>query len=75
MILDNFEPSEAFPYKPPTDEIKYKYAHIFKITDPLPSRFCKLVFDKVVSLLLLIFSLPILILLKISYVIEGFFIP
>lgn len=69
------EPSEAFPYTPPTDEIMAKYAHIFEITDPLPVRFSKLAFDKIFALVLLIFSLPILILLKIAYLIEGILIP
>ncbi|MDC0166178.1 sugar transferase [Gammaproteobacteria bacterium] len=68
------EPTEAFPYTPPTDEIKAKYAHIFEINEPLPPRFFKLGFDKLVAALLLTFSLPILLLLKIAYVIEGIYI-
>ena len=69
------EPTVAFPYTPPTDEIKLKYAHIFEINDPLSPRFFKLAFDKLVSAVLLAFSLPILLLLKIAYVIEGILIP
>ena len=69
------EPNESFPYTPPTDEIKAKYAHIFEITEPLPSRFFKLAFDKLAAIILLVFSLPILLLLKIAYVLEGFLIP
>ena len=69
------DPTEAFPYTPPTDEIKDKYSHIFMINDPLPQRFFKLAFDKIVASLLLGFSLPILFLLKIAYVIEGILIP
>ena len=42
------EPSEAFPYLPPSDEIK-KYAHIFKIDKPLRPRIIKLVFDKLIA--------------------------
>jgi lipopolysaccharide/colanic/teichoic acid biosynthesis glycosyltransferase len=72
---DYKEPSEAFPYKPPSDEIKEKYSHIFEIKKPLPPRLLKLAFDKMVSLTLLTFSLPILMTLKIAYVIEGFLIP
>lgn len=68
------EPTEAFPYTPPTDEIKARYAHIFEITEPLPERFFKLVFDKLVATVLLAFSLPILALLKIAYLIEGILI-
>jgi lipopolysaccharide/colanic/teichoic acid biosynthesis glycosyltransferase len=69
------EPTEAFPYTPPTDEIKTKYAHIFEITEPLPSRFLKTLFDKVIALILLSISLPILLLLKVACVIEGILIP
>ena len=69
------EPIEAFPYTPPTDEIKMKYSHIFEITEPLPQRFFKLAFDKVASAVLLAFSLPVLCALKFAYVIEGFLIP
>ena len=69
------EPTEAFPYTPPTDEIKDKYAHIFDINEPLPPRFFKLAFDKLFAAVLLAFSLPILLLLKIAYVIEGILIP
>ena len=66
------EPTEAFPYTPPSDEIKVKYSHIFEIKKPLPPRLLKLAFDKILSLILLAFSLPILMILKIAYVIEGF---
>ena len=69
------EPSEAFPYTPPTDEIKARYAHIFEISDPLPPRFFKLAFDKVLAVALLVFALPILMLLKFGYVIEGILVP
>ena len=69
------EPKQAFPYTPPTDEIKIKYSNIFKINKPLPPRFLKLAFDKAVSLILLILTLPILMILKIAYIIEGNLIP
>jgi len=69
------EPKEAFPYKPPTDEVRQKYQHIFEIDKPLPERLFKLTFDKVVGGLLLIAAAPILLLLKIAYVIEGWLIP
>lgn len=72
---DQKEPLEAFPYTPPTDEIKTQYAHIFEFSDPLPARFFKTVFDKLVALVLLTFSLPILLSLKIAYVIEGVLMP
>jgi lipopolysaccharide/colanic/teichoic acid biosynthesis glycosyltransferase len=69
------EPHEAFPYKPPTEEIKQKYRHIFELKEPLPPRFFKTAFDKLVALVLLTISAPILLLLKIAYVIEGWLIP
>ena len=39
------EPTEAFPYTPPTDEMMLKYANIFELSAPLPKRFLKLFFD------------------------------
>lgn len=72
---NNIEPSEAFPYKPPTDEIKTKYAHIFDIKKPLPQRFFKLAFDKLLSFIFILFSLPILLILKVAYIFEGILIP
>jgi len=69
------EPNEAFPYTPPTDEIKSKYAHILEIKEPLSPRFFKLVFDKLTALVLLTFSMPILFALKIAYIIEGIIMP
>jgi len=69
------EPKEAFPYKPPTDEIKQRYQHIFELKGPLPLRFFKVAFDKLVALVLLTISVPILFLLKVAYVIEGWLIP
>lgn len=71
----NGEPKEAFPYKAPDDYIKEKYAHVFDLKEPLPDRIPKLLFDKVVALVLLLISAPILLLIKIAYVIEGVLIP
>ena len=74
-MADYQEPTEAFPYKPPTYDIKAEYAHIFALEDRLPSRFFKSFFDKILGFILLSISLPILLLLKIAYVIEGILIP
>ena len=68
-------PLEAFPYKPPTEEIKEKYQHLFALEKRLPSRFYKILFDKIFAFILLSLSVPILLLLKIAYVIEGILIP
>jgi len=32
-MTDKPEPEEAFPYKPPSDEPKEKYAHIFELEE------------------------------------------
>jgi lipopolysaccharide/colanic/teichoic acid biosynthesis glycosyltransferase len=69
------EPKEAFPYEPPTQATLTAYPHIFKLTEPLPSRFFKVLFDKIVSIILLVFSAPILLLIKIAFLIEGSLIP
>lgn len=69
------EPTEAFPYQPPTDDIKAEFAHIFNLEERLPLRFSKTLFDKVLGLVLLLVSAPILLLLKMAYVIEGMLIP
>ena len=73
--LNNLEPSEAFPYKPPTQEILQKYRHLFNLSDPLPRRYSKIAFDKVVSIIFLLISAPIFLILKIAFLIEGWFIP
>ena len=75
MTLQTIEPTQAFPYKPPTDEIKARYAHIFKLTDPLPPRFFKSAFDKLVAAVLLLVSAPVFVVIKLAYLIEGWLIP
>ena len=69
------EPKEAFPYKPPSKELYQRYSHLFDLKSPLPQRVLKGLFDKLIATVLIFFSLPILVLLKLAYVIEGFFIP
>lgn len=73
--MSSYEPKEAFPYTPPSNEILEKYAHIFEIKDELPINFFKNIFDKFLSIIFLIPTIPILIILKIIYVIEGILIP
>jgi hypothetical protein len=74
-MKNQIEPKEAFPYKAPTADIKQRYAHVFEINKPLPPRFFKSVFDKIVALVLLTIAAPILLILKIAYVLEGWLIP
>ena len=69
------EPKQAFPYKPPTDFVRKEYKHIFELTEPLKIRKVKLIFDKFISLFLILLTLPLLLLLKIGFIIEGIFIP
>lgn len=73
--MNQNEPKEAFPYTPPSDEIKQKYHHIFDIKEPLPSRLFKNIFDKCISIFVLIISIPVLFSMKVAYLIEGFIIP
>ena len=69
------EPTKAFPYKPPTIEIKRKYSYIFINQFLLQNRYLKLVFDKLIALLFLLATLPIIIFLKIAFILEGLIIP
>lgn len=71
----NSEPKEAFPYKPPTPEIRERYAHVFEIDEPLKPRLSKLCFDKLAAATILVAAAPVLGLVKIAYLIEGWLIP
>lgn len=75
MMNVNSEPIEAFPYTPPTEEIKEKYREIFELNQPIKIRFLKLVFDKLVAMILLILFSPAIITLVIFNFIEGILIP
>lgn len=65
------EPKEAFPYKPPSKKILQNYHHIFELKKELSPRFFKSTFDKLIALILLTIAAPILLLLKVAYLIEG----
>lgn len=69
------EPEEAFPYLPPSDDLREKYADIFALVNPIPQRLDKLIFDKVISLLVIVFASPILFILWVAYKIEGIIDP
>jgi lipopolysaccharide/colanic/teichoic acid biosynthesis glycosyltransferase len=69
------EPEQAFPYKPPSSEIRAQYRHIFELKDPLPPRFFKVAFDKTIALIFLAVAAPVLLLLKCAYLVEGWLIP
>jgi lipopolysaccharide/colanic/teichoic acid biosynthesis glycosyltransferase len=74
-MKDNLEPKEAFPYRPPTDELKERYKEIFALKYPLPTRLSKTIFDKVIAMLMLLLAAPVLLVLKIAYLMEGLLIP
>ena len=69
------EPEEAFPYKPPDDNLKKKYQHIFALNQPLEEKTLKLLFDKVVAASALLLASPIFAVLYFAYLIEGLIIP
>jgi len=69
------EPKGAFPYKPPSKEVLKTYAYIFKLKKPIPPSILKIIFDKLLASICLTLSLPIFLILKVAYVIEGFLIP
>ena len=69
------EPQKAFPYKPPTIEIKRKYSYIFDEQFSVKQKYSKLIFDKVLAFIFLVITSPIIILLKLAFIIEGLLIP
>ena len=73
ITLTKTEPSDAFPYKAPYEAVKIKYTYIFSIDYALPQKFLKLFFDKLVALFFILLTSPILLLLKIGFLVEGLF--
>ena len=76
MIANNStEPPEAFPYRAPNSEILDRYGYIFDIKSPINPPLSKIIFDKVCASIFLIVSIPIFVILKVAYLIEGWAIP
>lgn len=73
MSSDQIE--KAFPYKPPSDAIRNNFRHIFNIRDPLAERMSKRLFDIFFGTSLFVLTLPILLILKLAYLIEGMILP
>lgn len=73
--MQSEEPKEAFPYKPPTEEIKKKYHELFSVSDPKGVPLPKLVFDKLVAFFILLCCLPVILFLLLFNFFEGLFIP
>lgn len=69
------EPKEAFPYTPPTEEIKEQFSEMFELKEPIDVPFPKLIFDKLAALFFLIVTSPILLALLIMNWVEGILIP
>ena len=66
---------KAFPYRPPSEEIKKKYSDIFSLESPLKDRPLKLVFDKVVSALVIVALSPVFLCIFTAYLIDGLVHP
>jgi len=75
LMKKNSEPKEAFPYRPPSQELINTYPHIFDLKNTLPPRFFKLLFDKSVAIFFILLSAPIFLLLKFAFLIEGWLYP
>ena len=73
--MEKNEPSQAFPYQPPTEAIRSEYAELFHIQGALPDRIGKIIFDKALAFTLIALALPVLLLIKVMYVIEGWLVP
>ena len=74
-MINPHEPEEAFPYKPPGDNLKKKYQHIFALNQPLEDKLLKLLFDKMVAASALLLASPIFSVVYLAYLIEGLMIP
>jgi lipopolysaccharide/colanic/teichoic acid biosynthesis glycosyltransferase len=61
---------KAFPYRPPAEKIREKYAHIFALEGPLRDRPLKLLFDKVVAVLALVLLSPLFLIIFAAYIVE-----
>ena len=62
---------KAFPYRPPTKEIKSEYSQYFRPDYTPRTRPVKRIFDLFFSGILIVVSIPIILLLKVAYVLEG----
>ena len=75
MSTNTIEPKEAFPYIPPTEELKKEYKELFDLKNPLKIPLPKLIFDKLLAFVILTCCLPVIVLLVIFNWMEGLFIP
>ena len=70
----NNEPKEAFPYQTPDENIKTKYKEIFQLNEPIQAPALKLMFDKIIAIIILVICFPVTLLLFIANFIEGIII-
>ena len=69
------EPIKAFPYKPPSKYLRKKYSYIFQEQYLIKEKILKFVFDKILAIIFLGLTFPVIVLLKFLFVIEGLVIP
>lgn len=69
------EPPEAFHCIPPSEETRRNYPHILGLSTPLPVRWSKLLFDKTLALIALAVLSPLIGLLYLANLVEGWLIP
>ena len=70
--MTNFiEPPEAFPYEPPTVQVRERYSRLFELTNPPNIRPCKRVFDVLMSSFFIVLTSPLLLLLYLMNFLEG----
>ncbi|MBD3296581.1 MAG: hypothetical protein GF392_04370 [Candidatus Omnitrophica bacterium] len=66
---------KAFPYRPPAEAIRKKYAHLFGLKEPLKDRPLKLAFDKIIALIALVVLSPLFLMIFAAYIYESLIRP
>ena len=70
--MTNFiEPPEAFPYEPPTVQVRERYSRLFELTNPPNIRPYKRAFDVLMASFFIVLTLPLLLLLYLMNFLEG----
>ena len=62
---------EVFPYRPPSEDTKEKFRDLFERENVIPVRPCKRMQDILFSTLMMFIVIPVLLILKFAYIIEG----
>jgi len=73
-MIDPFS-EKTFPYKPLPEELREKYIEVFETEKMLRVPTLKRMFDILVSLLLIVFCMPVFFALKLAYMVEGLIDP